>query len=308
MVLGTVQRFVIAGLSLAAALWAQAGFPDTDASRGRGVAVPRLQVLRAASLGFESLAADYYWLRAVQLVGGDRGNSVRHARTIGLLTGVVTALDPWVDHPYRFAALWMSEDPQEVRNANRLLERGIAYHPLEWRNRFYLGFNHLFYLGDAGAAARELAPAIGLPGAPTYLGRLLARLRSSAGGTLVAAEAFLRTLLEQDDLDVWQRMAYEEALVEIETERRARHLDEARARFVSQNGFDIRSVEELAWGPYAVLWTLPAEPNGAGWKIDEESRQIVSRYYERRYRVHFQDPTQKLEGASSDREGRRGSG
>ncbi|MEB2345625.1 MAG: hypothetical protein OZ948_12880 [Deltaproteobacteria bacterium] len=306
MVLGALQRLVVAGLSLATALWAQGGLPDAAAPEERSLSVPRVQLLRAASLGFESLAADYYWLRAVQLVGGDRGNSVRYAHLIGRLTAAVTALDPWVDHPYRFAALWMSEDSEEVESANRLLERGIAYHPQEWRNRFYLGFNYLFYLGDADAAARELAPAIRLPGAPAYLGRLLARLRSSASGDLDAADAFLQTLLEQDDLDVWHRTAYEDALVEIETERRARQLDEARARFVAENGFDIRRVEELAWGPYAVLWTLPAEPNGAGWEIDDESGRIVSRHYERRYRVHFQDPTQRLKGESSDREAGRG--
>jgi hypothetical protein len=34
--------------------------------------------------------------------------------------------------------------------------------------------------------------------------------------------------------------------------------------------------------------------------VDEKSGQIVSTYYNRRYRVHFQDPAQKLEAPPSD--------
>ena len=48
---------------------------------------------------------------------------------IGRLIDVVTTLDPWVGHPYRFAALWMTDDESAVRKANELLERGIAHHP-----------------------------------------------------------------------------------------------------------------------------------------------------------------------------------
>ena len=285
------------GVTLAAQARLEAAPDAPDGS----TLVPRPELARIAALGFESLLADYYWLRAVQLVGSETEDPAVHADAIGRYSEAVAALDPWVDHPYRFAALWMSEDAETAPAANRLLERGIAYHPREWRNRFYLSFNHLFYRGDAKAAAAELEGAIGLPGAPAYLARLLARLRS-VGGDLDAAEAYLRALLDED-LDLWHRLAYEEALVEIETERRARQLDEARARFHAENGFDIDRVEELAWGPHAVLFTLPGEPNGAGWEIDEKSGRIVSTHYGRRYQVHFQNPAQKLQAPSSDREG-----
>lgn len=303
----SIARIGLFLAALGATLAAQARLPAPPSADLRGdPLVPRPQAARVAALGFESLLADYFWLRAVQLVGGEAENPDRHARAIGRYAEAVTTLDPWVDHPYRFAALWMSDDPEGVHQANRLLERGIAYHPRDWRNRFYLSFNYLFHLGDTEAAARELEPALGLEGAPLYLGRLLAKLRS-AGGDLDAAAAYLQALLDQDqEHDQWRRAAYEEALVEIETERRARQLDEARARFAAQNGFDIGRVEDLAWGPHAVLWTLPAEPNGAGWAIDAASGRIVSTHYHRRYQVHFQNPAQKLKAPAADRGEQRG--
>lgn len=296
------MRTAIAVVALGATLAAHARVPGSAPGSERDPVVPEPDVVRVASLGFDSLLADFYWLRAVQVVGAARSNPARHAALLQRLAEVVVALDPWVDHPYRFAALWLSDDPETVQAANRILERGIAYHPTDWRNRFYLSFNHFFHLGDAEAAAIELERALGLPGAPVYFGRLVIRLRSE-GGDLDAAATYLEQMFATAS-DDWHRIEYERALVEIETERRARRLDVARERYREQNGFDIQRVEDLAWGPHAVLWELPGEPNGAGWTIDETSNEIVSRQYHRRYRVHFQNPAQRLRGPSSDAEGR----
>jgi hypothetical protein len=290
-------RFGVFFLGVALALGAQARLPRNSWREDGKMLVPRPEAVRWAALGFDSLLADYYWLRVVQVVGRSL-RPVEQAPLIGEITRVVVALDPWVDHPYRFAAMWMSDDPRTLASANRILERGIAYHPRDWRNRFYLSFNHFYNLGDAESAARELERAVGLPGAPRYLGRLRARL-GSAGGDLAAAAAYLHTLMDQEP-DEWHRAEYERALVEIETERRARQLDAARARFQEENGFDIRTIDELAYGPYAVLFSIPPEPNGFGWELQAESGQIVSGYYRQRYRVHFSDPAQKLGAPPAD--------
>jgi hypothetical protein len=241
------------------------------------------ETARVAALGFDALMSDYHWLEAVQLVGAADAAPSRHGPLIQRLVGVVTSLDPWVDHPYRFAALFLTDSPQDVRAGNRILERGIAYHPLEWRNRFYLSFNDFFFLGDEQAAARELEPAIGLEHAPPYLGRLLARLRSDTGG-LDAAAAYLQELLRGEP-DGFRRAEYEKALDEIETERRARFLDAARERFRTRSGRDIARVEELAEGPDPVLRALPPELHGWEWVLDAKSGRIVSSYYQHRYEL-----------------------
>ena len=56
-----------------------------------------------STFGFDALLSDYYWLMTIQLVGGERGRTEQHASLIGRLIDNVTTLDPWVDHPYRFA-------------------------------------------------------------------------------------------------------------------------------------------------------------------------------------------------------------
>lgn len=256
--------------------------------------VPRPSVAKLASLGFDAALSDYYWLRAVQIVGGETGELERHARLLGRMIDVVTTLDPWVDHPYRFAAVWLTDSPESVRKANELLRRGIEHHPDEWRNRFYLGFNLYFYLSENGAAADEIEKAAQLPGAPAYLPRLVARLRSHADD-LETAAVFLVELAKNEP-DETRRAQYLDALDEIEIERSARILDAARERFRERAGRDIERVDELVRGPHAPLSGLPSpapaaapEPlrRGAHWRLDDETGQIVSSYFDRRYVLSF---------------------
>jgi len=253
--------------------------------------VPSPEQAKLLALGFEPVLADYYWVQALQLVGGARGHLGERADTVGDLIDVVTTLDPWVDHPYRFAALWLNESPEQVARGNALLQRGIERHPEEWRNRFYLGFNQFYYQGRNATAADTLAPAAELPGAPAYLGALVARLRAEGGGLDVAA-AFLAQRA-RDARDEGLRATYRESLAEIETERRARGLDAARARFVERHGRYVGSARELWAGPLRVIERAPSahpEYDGAFWMLDEDTGEIVSSYYGKRYRLHVQRP------------------
>ena len=127
--------------------------------------IPRPEVARLSAFGFNTAMADFYWLRAVQVVG-----SVAHPELHGTILGrfidVVTKVDPWVDHPYRFAAVWLTRSEADVRQANLLLRRSLPYHPDEWRNRFYLGFNLFYYLEEPDEAAEYFEQAARLPGSP----------------------------------------------------------------------------------------------------------------------------------------------
>jgi tetratricopeptide (TPR) repeat protein len=255
------------------------------ASSGR-ISVPTPERARALSFGFEPVIADYYWIQALQVVG-DAERPAHRNETVAALIDLVTGLDPWVDHPYRFAALWLTENEAEVRHANHLLEKGIAYHPLDWRNRFYLGYNLFFYLEDNAQAADALESALAFSDAPDYLGSFVTRLRASGDG-LDTAVLFLQQLLAQTE-DEYARAEYLAILDEIETEQRARLLDRARAEFQRRNGRDIAAPGELWNGPLRVLsGAPPAHPQIAGqrWVIDRASGEIVSAYYGRRYRVH----------------------
>ena len=270
------------------------GFVHERMDTTRGVeeaelALPRPHVAKLLSLGFDPLLANYYWVQGRHLVGGSGGKI--DGAAVGGLIDLVTTLDPWVDHPYRFAAVWMTHDVDQVRHANRLLRKAIAYHPTDWRNRFYLGYNEFYYLQDNAEAARVLEPAIEMEGAPTYLGAFVTRLLSTEGD-LDSAAYFLENLI-RDTPDEFARAEYLKAYDEIETERRARYLDAARSEYWRRHGEDIREPSDLWLGSRAVIHARehvpPPHPHFPGfeWAIDEETKEIISTFYGQRYRLYI---------------------
>lgn len=301
------RRLALVALAVTLAGAAHRGM-DTPASIERGeLFVPSPEHARASSLGFDALISDFYWLQAIQVVGAERAGVGERAALLGRLIDVVTSLDPWVGHPYRFAAVWLTDSPESVQQANRLLERAIAYHPEDWRNRHYLGFNHFYYLGDDTAAADVLESAVGLPKAPRYLAALVAKLRLHEGG-LETAATFL-TQLAASTPDEYARAQYLKALDEIDVERHARLLDRAREEYRKRNRRDIEQVVDLLGGDAPVLRALPpahAHFAGFGWELDPETDQIVSSFYRARYQpyVHWKDEKRRREwGTARDDDG-----
>ncbi|MGH0028677.1 MAG: tetratricopeptide repeat protein [Myxococcota bacterium] len=262
---------------------------DTSASDDpTQLRVPDPERAKLTSFGFDPVVADFYWVQALHLVGGLHGNVPEHGGTIGDVIELVTTLDPWVSHPYRFAAVWMTGTLDDVRRANALLRKAVSYHPDDWRNRFHLGYNRFFYLQDNAAAADVLEPAIDMDGAPNYLGAFVARLRAD-GGDLETAALFLESLIENAP-DEYVKAEYLKAYDEIETERRARLLDEARVVFWKRQGRDVRDPSELWEGPARVIRRMPPpHPHfpGFAWALDEETNEIVSTFYKTRYRLHI---------------------
>ena len=289
-------RGIFTAFAIAIAVTTQLQLDTRTRVSSEASVLPSVAQARATSLGFGALVADYYWIQAMHLVGALQGRVVAVEPHIASLIELITGLDPWVDHPYRFAAIWLSDGDENVRRANRLLEQGIAYHPLDWRNRHYLGFNHFYHLGDQKRAAEVLEPAIGLKGAPYYIAPLVAKLRAGSG-SLGSAESLLVGLVDTT-ADEYAKARYLKSLDEIETERRARSLDQARLEYWRRHGHDIQRVEDLLRAPDPVLRQLPpAHPHFPGftWTLDADTGQITSTFYGSRYRLFdFDRDAQRL--------------
>lgn len=192
------KRWIQVGLLIATVGctgWAHSRLPVERAESDGFGFVPDPDRARALTFGYDAIAADYQWLRAVQVVGGVSQVDAPRAEHLGRLVDVVTTLNPHVDHPYRFAAIWLTYDEAQVREGIRLLRRATQYHPGDWRNYFYLGFAQFFYLGEFDLAAESLERAMRQEGAPPYLPRLVARLKAQSRDIGVA-EIFLREMLK----------------------------------------------------------------------------------------------------------------
>jgi len=109
------------------------------------LSVSSARVIKALSLGYDSLMADLYWTRAVQYYGDKRhaveqsasSQTVEHYPLLDPLLEIVVALDPQLVVAYKFGAVFLTEPSPHGAGrpdlAVRLLRQAIANNPNEWR-------------------------------------------------------------------------------------------------------------------------------------------------------------------------------
>jgi hypothetical protein len=136
--------------------------------------------------GFESLAADIYWLRTVQYFGGERRFAGdKRFELLRPLIEITTKLDPRLEIAYRYGAIFLSETPPlgagRPQQGIEVLEEGARALPESWRLRQDLGFFQFLFLHDSESAARTLVDASRIPGAAFWLRTMAADLLAKGG-------------------------------------------------------------------------------------------------------------------------------
>lgn len=177
------------------------------------------RALKGFSLGFQSLLADWYWLRTIQYFGGrleeiqtaqpdpttlklSEAGSWNLAALPGLLD-VVTELDPQFLAAYRFGAAFLPD--AHFAEAVALLERGLRTNPTEWRLYLDLGFLH-WRRRDFAAAQAAYARGSQVPGAPGWLA-VLAATMAAKGNDRATAQLMLQRLYESSSDEYVRQMS-----------------------------------------------------------------------------------------------------
>src|SRR4051794_7618427 len=106
--------------------------------------------VKRVSLGFNGLAADWYWMRSLQYVGGkllQANESIQldnmsplNLKLLAPLLDTATTLDPGFIEPYEYAAIVLPA--VNVEDAIRITKKGIAANPGAWRLYQHLGYVH----------------------------------------------------------------------------------------------------------------------------------------------------------------------
>jgi tetratricopeptide (TPR) repeat protein len=161
------------------------------------------------SLGFNGLAADWYWMRALQYVGRRVLSSSEHVQldnlghlNLKLLTPLLetaTTLDPQFMEPYEYAAVILPGI--NVDDAVRIVKKGLAANPSSWRLYQHLGYINWQQKNfkEAGEAYRQGAE---LPGAPIWMKVMQARMADEGSSRDTAREIYLRMYEQAGDEQV----------------------------------------------------------------------------------------------------------
>ena len=162
------------------------------------------ETLKRASIGFDGVLADVYWVRTVLYFGAQAAEQqaagqdfdVRQLTLLKPLLDIVTELDPQHLAAYRFGGFFLPRvDATEGIN---FIERGIRHNPAEWRLYQDLGFAY-WQQGRFREAADAYARGSRVAGAPAWLEPLAATMFSKGGDPATAREMFLRLCAASDD-------------------------------------------------------------------------------------------------------------
>lgn len=241
----------------------------------------RGETARRLSLGFNGLAADWYWIRTLQYVGKkvlSRGGpalpddlSALDLRMLAPLLEQTTTLDPQFLAAYEYGAMLLPAIDREA--AVRLVEKGIEANPREWRLRHHLGYIR-WQSGQFREASRAYVEGAGLPGAPGWMRPMAARLEAEGGDRAVAREMFARMYEEAQDEQIRQlaekRLAQIQSFDERDLIRAALETFRARAGRCPSSWAEAFPVLRRARGLRFDAASAPLDPSGTPYVLNRE--------------------------------------
>jgi tetratricopeptide (TPR) repeat protein len=209
-------------------------------------------LVKKMALGYEDLIADIYWMRAIQYYGRREEASRRPVRYANLATllDITTTLDPDLIDAYRSGSIFLAEaDPLgagQPEEAIKLLDRGIAALPQEWRLVYDKGFVYYLYLKDYEAAGKTWLSAGRLPQAPHWMAGLAAMSLSKGGSIDIAIALWQRQYQESSRADVKENARNH--LLSIQVDQDFEKLNALIVEFQKKNSHYPESLEELVRG------------------------------------------------------------
>lgn len=207
----TLGLVVVLGLACAARLvgWTDSLRPPPDPNAIDESLYVNGKTARRISLGFNGLAADWYWMRALQYVGkkiisqpGDIALddlSKLNLKLLAPLLDTATTLDPEFLDPYEYAAIVLPA--VDVQEAIRITQKGIAANPNAWRLYQHLGYIY-WQQGDFQAASETYGRGAQIPGAPSWMLAMKAKMIADGGSRNTAREIYTRMFEESADEQV----------------------------------------------------------------------------------------------------------
>jgi tetratricopeptide (TPR) repeat protein len=274
--LASVTLLAMVGVALAAGV-----LHSRETSYPLPPVTERLMYLRSGKtadrlmLSFDALAADVYWIRAIQHYGRDlkdRNRSGRFELVMPLLD-LTTTLDPNFLIAYRFGAVFLAlqppNGPGRADLAIRLLEKGVAANPTRWQLAHDLAFVHYFHTGDFLAASDWFERAAAMPRAPKWLAPLAAHTKAQGGNRQGARQMLLEL---RDSEESYIRKAAERTLAQLDALDAIDTLQSVIDRFTAAEGRYPASWEELV--SRRALQAVPADSERVPFAYDRETGRV----------------------------------
>ncbi len=264
-----------------------------DTAPGDDLLMTSGPTVRRLSVAYTDVAADLYWIRAIQYYGGTKRRLA--ARFPGLMPPPALSADPAVDFPllyplldltttldpffnvaYRFGAIFLAEPypsgPGRPDLAIHLLEKGLRARADKWEYMQDIGFVHYWYHHDYRAAAQWFTRASQVPGSPIWL-KSLAATTLAQGGDRQSSRRMWMAIRESAEVD-WLKQYAERSL------RQLGALDDLDQLQVRVDAWRARhSYAPVTWRALvgdALVPGIAVDPAGVPYELSPDGRVALS--------------------------------
>jgi len=270
-----VCAVVSLGLAVAVQITRDRDYSLRERALERVLYVRSGEAAKRLALAFDALAADVYWIRAIQHYGGDRRADVgpRRYDLLFPLLDLTTTLDPFFSIAYRFGAIFLSEPPPSgpgrADQAEQLLKKGIAAQPGKWQYYYDAGFVYYWHARDYRAAAEWFQRAADLPDAPNWLRPLVAATLISANDRRAARFMWQQMLQSGEE---WMQRQAARRLQQLDALDLVDQLEAFVKRYPGPPGESLTWQGLMRWSP---LRQIPADPSGTPFDLDPATGRVT---------------------------------
>lgn len=232
---------------------------------------------RRISLGFNGLAADWYWMRSLQYVGRKIINDsdvpidnlgLLNLKLLAPLLDTATTLDPEFLDPYEYAAIVLPAI--NVNDAIRITKKGIDANPNAWRLYHHLGYIY-WQQRDYQAASEIYGRGAQIAGAPPWMEAMKAKMAADGGSRSTAREIYTRMYEQSADEKV--RDMARRRLLQLDSLDQRDGLRKLFAAYQARNGKCPQSWKEIE----PVFRALRIAVDAAGAPLDPSGMPYVLR-------------------------------
>lgn len=273
------RKLTIVGLVLLAGLLAgtvatlrQVDQLRTGATLEEVLYISSPKVVKRLSLGYDGLAADIYWTRAVQYFGGKHHTGATQYALLAPLLEITTYLDPHLTVAYEFGANFLSPAPPNgagmPERAVKLVEHGIRNNPDDWKLYHELGFIYYWELHDYKEAEAAFERGSHVPGAHPFLKILAAKMAQNAGEIETSRMLWITTFESSNDSQVKQNAA--DHLRALQVDQDVTDLQNALERYREKTGHPAENLRDLVFA--GLVRELPLDPTGRPYRLTADDR------------------------------------
>jgi tetratricopeptide (TPR) repeat protein len=240
--------------------------------------------VRRLSLGFNAIAADWYWMRTLQYVGRKvtayEGTiqiddlSALNLKILAPLLDNATTLDPQFLVAYEYGAIVLPA--VDVDAAVKLIKKGIAANPRAWRLHSYLGYIY-WQQNRFQEASEAYAAGARITGAPAWLHSMSAQM-ATKGGSRETARAIYQNMYQQADDEEMKKLSLAR-LLQLQSLDEMDALRALLATHRARTGMCPQTWREVAPALRAARFQMdssaaPLDPSGVPYVIKQDGCQV----------------------------------